>query len=101
MGGRLDDAGAAAALPALGHVRPRLCARRAAGAGALVSAVAIRTVAERKPGPGSATLPLSGKNLASLVVVGGPEARRGAAWPRSTRKRPPFRTRRVPGRRLL
>src|SRR5215471_10875221 len=74
MGGRLDDGGAAAALPALGHVRPRLCARRAAGAGALVSAVAIWTVAERKPGPGSATLPLSAKNLASFVVVGGPEA---------------------------
>src|SRR3982074_3056507 len=48
MGRRLDDLGAAVALPALGHFRNRQCAADKTGGGAMVSAVAVRTMARRQ-----------------------------------------------------
>ena len=45
MGRRLDDIGAASALPAMGHVRFGLCTAGVAGKIALVYAVALRTMA--------------------------------------------------------
>src|SRR5664279_3158567 len=45
VGRRMDDAGAAVALPALGHLRDRQRAADAAAGGAMVSAVAVRTMA--------------------------------------------------------
>lgn len=51
MGRRMDDAGPVAALPAVGNLRPRLRAGCPVGAGTLVSSLALRAVAERKPAP--------------------------------------------------
>ena len=54
VGRRLDDAGAAAALPALGHARARFRARRVAAKGAVVYAVALRTLARDQSRPSTA-----------------------------------------------
>src|SRR5882757_4523979 len=48
VGRRMDDAGAAVALPALGHLRHRQCAIDAAAGRALVSALALRPLARRQ-----------------------------------------------------
>ena len=48
MGRRLDDAGADAALPALGHLGNRQRAADKAAGRAMVSAVAVRTLARRQ-----------------------------------------------------
>ena len=48
VGRRLDDAGAAVALPSFGHIRHRQRAARHAAGRAMVSAVAIRTLARRQ-----------------------------------------------------
>src|SRR5580704_1730948 len=48
MGRRVDDTGATVALPALGHFRDRQCAADNAAGRAMVSAVAVRTLARRQ-----------------------------------------------------
>ncbi len=48
MGWRLDDPGAAIALPAMGHLGPRFRARDIAGKIALVYAVALRPMARHE-----------------------------------------------------
>src|SRR6476469_1182788 len=48
VGGGLDDAGAAAALPTLGHLRNRQCAAGETTGGAMVSAMEIRAMARRQ-----------------------------------------------------
>src|SRR5712671_3993422 len=51
LGGRMDDARTHAALPAVRHVRPRLRRGHAAGAGAMVPAVALWPLARHQHCP--------------------------------------------------
>jgi hypothetical protein len=85
VGRRLDDAGAAVALPSLGHVRHRQRAAYGAPGCAMVSAVALRTVARRQR-------PMMRHQPSSLA----PEEESIAPWPRSDirRRSRPSRTRR-------
>ncbi len=48
LGRRMDDPGAAAALPALGNIRDRQCSGSAAAAWAVVHAMALRSLARRQ-----------------------------------------------------
>ena len=48
VGRRLDDAGADPALPTMGHIRHRQCAAHHTAGCAMVSAVALRTLARRQ-----------------------------------------------------
>ena len=50
LGRGLDDPGATSALPALGHIRPRLCAGATAARRPLVCALAVWALARREPG---------------------------------------------------
>ncbi len=56
VGRRMDDAGAAVALPALGHLGDRQCAADNTAGRAMVSAVAVRTLARRQRAAEAASL---------------------------------------------
>ena len=80
VGRRMDDAGADAALPALGHIRHRQCAARTAGR-AMVSAVALWTLARRQR-------PVNAKRAASLRSAALSPEEKSALAARSRQKPP-------------